>query len=93
MPGEFCTGRGAGGVLLGEFCNGWGAGGVLLGEFCTGWGAGGVLPGEFCTGWGWEYGCVVSSGVRCERKFALLAELAPGARESSPCMSKMGEFC
>ena len=65
----------------------------VLGEFCTGWGAGGVLLGEFCTGWGWEYGCAASSGVWCERKFALLAGLASGARESSPCMSKMGEFC
>ena len=54
LPGEFCTGWGAGGVLPGEFCTGWGAGGVLLGEFCTGCAPGRVLLGEFCTGRGQE---------------------------------------
>ena len=42
---------------------------------------------------GWVYGCAVSSGVRCERKFALLAGVAAGARENSPCMSTMAKFC
>ena len=65
----------------------------MLGEFCTGRGAGGVLLGEFCTGWSWEYGCAASSGVRCERKFALLGGVSAGARESSPCMSKMAKYC
>ena len=85
LPGEFCTGWGAGGVLLGEFCTGWGAGGVLPGEFCTGWGAGGVLLGEFCTGRGWKVLCRASFVPVGARKGPCWAMLAAIPRPTLRC--------
>ena len=52
----------------------------VLGEFSTGWGPGGVLLGEFCTGGG-----PGGMGVLCR--------VVSGARENSPCVSKMAKFC
>lgn len=83
--GVFCTGWGAGGVLLGEFCTGCAPGRVLLGEFCAGWGAGGGLLGEFCNGRGWKVLCRASFVPVGARKGPCWAMLAAIPRPTLRC--------
>ena len=71
--------------VRGEFCTGWGAGGVLLGEFCTGWGAGRVLLGEFCNGRGWKVVCRASFVPVGARKGPCWAMLAAIPRPTLRC--------